>query len=395
MSPDRSPSGRGATLPRELAHLARMWAPVITEASSADQSLGAPLVAGPIGTPLPSFAPPPPSSRSARARSVVVDDADATKELPTRKLAAVDPLDDAETLKRAPMSRKQAAFVTRDGSLPSFSPDGTEELELDLEEEEPEPIDLRARSRSGIVAVAPKAAPPPERPRVPTLSPVSREVDGTAQVDFFDTLDLEVDSTMELVALRRRKTIRNKAGLVILGVIVGCTTLLGIAAIHVGQTQSRDLAMPIETLPPEVVGASTPAPTATTVTTAIAVREAKPIETSKPIEPANATATPVAIAPTTTVTVKPAKLDRVVTTAPKAPPVAPKSKPIATPSKFGVVLTPAAAKGHRVWVDGFLSGYAPQPIKVHCGAHTVRVGSAGSSQKVQVPCGGEVHVSMK
>jgi tetratricopeptide (TPR) repeat protein len=58
----------------------------------------------------------------------------------------------------------------------------------------------------------------------------------------------------------------------------------------------------------------------------------------------------------------------------------------------GVLNTPESARGHRVFVDGRCRGGAGDPIKLPCGPHEVRVGSAGRKQQVVVPCGGEIDV---
>lgn len=59
----------------------------------------------------------------------------------------------------------------------------------------------------------------------------------------------------------------------------------------------------------------------------------------------------------------------------------------------GRVVTPASAKGHRVFVDGRVAGSGGAPLVVRCGKHDVRVGSAGRLVKVEVPCGGDLEVS--
>jgi hypothetical protein len=46
--------------------------------------------------------------------------------------------------------------------------------------------------------------------------------------------------------------------------------------------------------------------------------------------------------------------------------------------------------GHRVWIDDRLVGESPGAFTIHCGSHGLRVGSAGTVQRVNVPCGGEV-----
>jgi hypothetical protein len=48
--------------------------------------------------------------------------------------------------------------------------------------------------------------------------------------------------------------------------------------------------------------------------------------------------------------------------------------------------------GHRVWVDEHLIGESPGNFSVRCGWHSVRVGSQGIVQHLNVPCGGEAEV---
>jgi serine/threonine protein kinase len=65
---------------------------------------------------------------------------------------------------------------------------------------------------------------------------------------------------------------------------------------------------------------------------------------------------------------------------------APPSGPV--PADSGDIVPPASAAGHRVFVDGKVGGEGTAPIRVHCGSHDVKVGSAGAEKKVDVPCGG-------
>ncbi len=48
--------------------------------------------------------------------------------------------------------------------------------------------------------------------------------------------------------------------------------------------------------------------------------------------------------------------------------------------------------GFRVFVDGHLAGNTPGPLLVPCGAHVVKVGSAGREQSLTLPCGEETSV---
>jgi hypothetical protein len=63
----------------------------------------------------------------------------------------------------------------------------------------------------------------------------------------------------------------------------------------------------------------------------------------------------------------------------------------ATP-EGGVLRAPARARQHRVYDDGREIGEGPGAYVVPCGAHTVRVGSHGAEQAIDVPCGGAVDV---
>jgi hypothetical protein len=53
---------------------------------------------------------------------------------------------------------------------------------------------------------------------------------------------------------------------------------------------------------------------------------------------------------------------------------------------------PASRGGHRVWVDKHIVGESPGTFTVRCGWRQVRVGSQGSVQSLQVPCGGDLEV---
>ena len=52
----------------------------------------------------------------------------------------------------------------------------------------------------------------------------------------------------------------------------------------------------------------------------------------------------------------------------------------------GTVVLPANAMGHRVFLDGRVVRDAPT-LRVSCGPHVIKVGSAGKEQPIAVPCG--------
>jgi hypothetical protein len=70
---------------------------------------------------------------------------------------------------------------------------------------------------------------------------------------------------------------------------------------------------------------------------------------------------------------------------------APEEEPPATPPippGQGELQLPQSAAQHRIYVDGRVVSEGADPIRVACGTRSVRIGSAGRTQSVDVPCGG-------
>jgi hypothetical protein len=63
------------------------------------------------------------------------------------------------------------------------------------------------------------------------------------------------------------------------------------------------------------------------------------------------------------------------------------------PDNTGLLDTPSALWNHRVFIDGLTRGAGGDVIRVPCGRHSVRLGSSGRVQSVDVPCGGTVVVN--
>jgi len=53
----------------------------------------------------------------------------------------------------------------------------------------------------------------------------------------------------------------------------------------------------------------------------------------------------------------------------------------------GVLIFPAWAHDHRVYVDGHVKGEGSAPLVTACGHHTVQIGSQGKPREVDIPCG--------
>src|SRR5262249_23932106 len=65
----------------------------------------------------------------------------------------------------------------------------------------------------------------------------------------------------------------------------------------------------------------------------------------------------------------------------------------AIPAGMGDILTQPSAAGHRIFVDDRVLGNSPDPVRVRCGKHSVRIGSAGMLKDVDVPCAGSIVVT--
>ncbi|HEY6477782.1 MAG TPA: DUF4388 domain-containing protein [Polyangia bacterium] len=65
--------------------------------------------------------------------------------------------------------------------------------------------------------------------------------------------------------------------------------------------------------------------------------------------------------------------------------------------RMGTVILPARASGHRIFVDGRRAKTEDEaegiaPLRLRCGQHEIQIGSAGTPETVDLPCGGEVQI---
>ena len=62
-------------------------------------------------------------------------------------------------------------------------------------------------------------------------------------------------------------------------------------------------------------------------------------------------------------------------------------------AEWGTVLLPSRASGHRIFVDGHrFRADGIESLRLRCGPHVVQIGSAGTPEAIQLPCGGEVQL---
>ena len=61
--------------------------------------------------------------------------------------------------------------------------------------------------------------------------------------------------------------------------------------------------------------------------------------------------------------------------------------------EWGTVLLPSRASGHRIFVDGRrFKTDGIEPLHLRCGPHVVQIGSSGTPDPIDLPCGGEVQL---
>jgi hypothetical protein len=87
-------------------------------------------------------------------------------------------------------------------------------------------------------------------------------------------------------------------------------------------------------------------------------------------------------------------VDRRASSAESAPPTAADAEASSAepplPPGQGIARTPAKPAGRRVFVDGRVIGQSPMVLRLSCGVHKFKIGSAGTERSAVVPCGGEM-----
>jgi hypothetical protein len=75
-----------------------------------------------------------------------------------------------------------------------------------------------------------------------------------------------------------------------------------------------------------------------------------------------------------------------------APPAQEAAEKSSIPEGMGLLKTTDLAGQRRIFVDNLTVGQTPDSVLVKCGSRTVRIGSAGHPQVIDIPCGGEISV---
>jgi serine/threonine-protein kinase len=59
---------------------------------------------------------------------------------------------------------------------------------------------------------------------------------------------------------------------------------------------------------------------------------------------------------------------------------------------MGLLRTTGALPGRRIFVDDHTVGQTPESVLVRCGERSIKIGSAGRQEVIDVPCGRELSV---
>jgi serine/threonine protein kinase len=126
--------------------------------------------------------------------------------------------------------------------------------------------------------------------------------------------------------------------------------------------------------------ASAPPPTAASASASAAApasASALPSESAAPSASASASASAAPAAPASAAP---------SASAPASPPASASASPSSSPTA-AEISTEAASPHHRIFVDDRVVGETPSTVTVACGKHTVKIGSSGKPQDVDIPCG--------
>lgn len=137
------------------------------------------------------------------------------------------------------------------------------------------------------------------------------------------------------------------------------------------------------------------------VGSASAVTEPTPPASAEPPAPTVSAPTAESAAPTVAPTASAAPTTSAAPIASAAPTTSAAPAESATPTVasvpegMGALKTAGTVPGRRIFVDGQVVGQTPTTVNVKCGQRTVKLGSSGKGQSVDVPCGGEITVGDK
>jgi serine/threonine-protein kinase len=247
---------------------------------------------------------------------------------------------------------------------------------------------------SGVTLVAaaavtrrPPPVPPPRKPLAKPPVPVRPE---PIEVE----LDVEPDpeSTQPTIhsapRLPAAVTVRRRRSLPIAGVaMLGAVVLVAGAAVALlvprgsARAAHREEA-PLTATTPAAAELESNAATAAPIASAAAPVASAPAPVASAPAPVATEPAPAATAPAPAATA-PAPAGDV----PAEPSPAPAAVEDAIPPDVGELRMPPEAAGHRIYVDGRTVSEGAEAVRVSCGPHTVRIGSAGRAQRVDVPCG--------
>jgi serine/threonine protein kinase len=275
----------------------------------------------------------------------------------------------------SPSTAKMRAFVVPQEALGSMPPPAP----ATMGSSPPATLPLGTRSPSPSAP-----APPPLPPSVvhtmtgshPPLSPAHRSTNPGVPIPGSLSgahASIPTDSTRPQ---RRGSPVLAGVGVLLLSIAAGVAGVVG----YVRWQKSHVVASVVPPATTAFTPASSSAVIATQATTTSTSRSPfaqpdPPTVSASPPAPALASASPPASA--------------AASSSASAPASAPAED---VPAGMGRVRTTGAAPGRRIFVDERTVGQTPESVVVKCGSRAIKLGSAGSTQTVDVPCGGEITV---
>ncbi len=370
-SPDATPS---PTAPR-VAAAAAAGAPLLIP--SATPPRPAPRPAPPTRNTAPLPAMTAPTTRPNNAEEAVLLSGDAPVLAPVAEVAAAAP-PPAEPSRKAPAE----ARPTAEGGVT----EGPHTVEADSEK--PEALPDKPQAPPDKRELAPNKVE--TAPDEPEAAPDKVEGAPIVPETVPDELQAVPDEQDAVLSSARRRRFAWEV-ILVLGIVFAAAAILGLfrnasrrapavaAVSSAAQVSARAPRVDLTARQASAVVAARP-PSAAAGELPVVVSSTHPVAAPSPSSSAQPTA-PVASSPPPAV----ASAASVSVT-----PLAATGSATSPPPDSGQIVLPASAAGHRIFIDGKVASEGTAPIRVRCGSHLVRIGSAGEERKVAVPCGGSV-----
>jgi serine/threonine-protein kinase len=184
---------------------------------------------------------------------------------------------------------------------------------------------------------------------------------------------------------KRGRSIVAAVALVLMAIVVGVVAVVG----YVRWQKQQHAVASLPLVPTTAAVTTTAASTATAPATATQAATPTATAVASTATTASAASSSPSASPSAMASAAPSST---ATTATSATSTSATAAGDELPPGMGRIRTAGAAPGRRIFVDERTLGQTPESVVVKCGARAVKLGSAGSTHTVEVPCGGEITV---